>query len=61
MAQQQSQEGGIPKEVNLRRYHEIKQELYLQLADEDRRAYETKAAEKNEASKLSPETSEIFK
>jgi hypothetical protein len=46
MAEQQSQEGGIPK-----------QDKYDQLNDEGRCAYETKAAKKNEAL---PETSEIF-
>ena len=49
MAEQQSQEGGIPK-----------QDKYDQLNDEDRCAYETKAAKKNEAGKAPPETSEIF-
>jgi hypothetical protein len=60
MAQQQDQEGGVPKEVNLRRYHTIKQELYDQLTDEERRAYEAIATKKNEVCKAPPETSEIF-
>ena len=61
MAEEQDQEGGISKEVNLRRYQTIKQELYDQLPDEERRGYEAKAAKKNEASKAQPETSEVFK
>ena len=60
MAEQQIQEGGISKQVNLKRYHAIKQELYDGLTDEERSAYEAKAAEKNKASKAPPETSEIF-
>jgi hypothetical protein len=60
MAEQQFQEGGIPQQVNLRRYHTIKQELYDQLTDGERHAYETKAAKKNETGKSPPETSEIF-
>jgi len=61
MAEQQDREGGIPKQVNLARYQTIKQELYDRLSDEERRAYEAKAAKKNEASKVQPEPSEIFK
>jgi len=62
MAAQQYQEpeGGTPKQVNLTRYHTIKQELYNQLTDEERREYEAKAAETNEAYKALPETSRIF-
>lgn len=60
MAEKQDQEGGIPKQVNLTRYHSIKQELYTQLTEEDRRAYEAKAAEKNEACKVLPAASKIF-
>ena len=61
MAEEQGQEGGIPKQVNLRRYQAIKKELYDQLPDEERREYEAKAVKKNEASKAQPEISEIFK
>ena len=61
MAEKREQEGGTPEQVNLRRYQTIKQELYDQLPDEERREYEAKAAKKNEASKAQPETSEIFK
>jgi hypothetical protein len=61
MAEQQSQEGGIPRQVNLRRYHTIKQELYEQLTEEEQCVYETKAAKKNEAGKAPPEISDIFK
>lgn len=61
MAEEQAQEGGIPKQVNLRRYQTIKQELYDQLPNEERRGYEAKAAKKNEASKAQPETSVVFK
>ena len=60
MAEQQYQDGGTPKQVNLTRYHTIKQELYNQLTDEERREYEAKAAETNEAYKALPETSRIF-
>ena len=60
MAEQQD-EGGAPKQVNnLPRYHSVKQELYGQLTDEERRTYEAKAAEKNETGKVAPETSLIF-
>jgi hypothetical protein len=60
MAAQQDQEGGVPTQVNLRRYRAIKQELYHQLTEEEQRAYEAKAAKKNEARKAAPEASEIF-
>ena len=60
MAEQQDQEGGTPKQVNLTRYRTIKQELYNQLPDEDRRAYEAKAAKKNEERRELPEKSKIF-
>lgn len=61
MAEQQQLEGGVPKHVNLTRYHTIRQELYGQLTEEDRRAYDAKAAEKNKARKTLPDTSENFK
>ena len=61
MAEQQEQEGGNPKWVNLTHYHSIRQTLYDQLTEEEQREYEGKAAKKNEASKTQPETSEIFK
>jgi len=61
MAEQQQQEGGVPKHVNLTRYRTIKQELYDQLTDEERHAYEAKAAEQNKATKALPERSENFK
>ena len=61
MAEQQEQEGGVPKHVNLTRYRTIRQELYNQLTDEERLAYEAKAAEKNKARKTLPERSENFK
>ena len=60
MAEQQDQEGGTPKQVNLTRYRAIKQELYNQLTGEVRSAYEAKAAEKNKASNTMPEKSKIF-
>lgn len=60
MAELRAQEGGDPKLVNLKRFHTIKRELYHQLTDDERRAYETKAAKKNEARKAPPKTSEIF-
>ncbi len=37
MAELQDQEGGIPKQVNLTRYHTIKREIYDRLTDEERR------------------------
>ena len=58
MSEEQEKEGGIPKQVNLTRYHKIKQELYDKLTDEDRRTYEAKAAEQNKMGKALPE---IFK
>jgi hypothetical protein len=61
MAEQQQQEGGVPKRVNLPRYHAIRQELYDQLTDEERQAYQAKAAEQNKARKTLPERSENFK
>jgi len=61
MAEEKEKEGGIPKLVNLTRYHKIKQQLYDQLTDEERRVYEAKAAELNEARKVLPERSENFK
>jgi len=61
MAEQQQQEGGVPKHVNLTRYRTIKQELYDQLTDKERRAYEAKAAEQNKAAKALPDRSENFK
>lgn len=61
MAEQQQQEGGVPKHVNLTRYRTIKQGLYDRLTDEERRAYEAKAAEQNKAAKALPERSENFK
>jgi hypothetical protein len=61
MMEQQEQEGGIPKHVNLSRYHAIKQELFDRLTDEERRAYETKATEQNKAHKTLPERSENYK
>jgi len=61
MAELQDQEGGIPKQVNLTRYHTIKHEIYDRLTDEERRIYEAKAAMKNGARKASPDASEIFK
>ena len=61
MAEEKEKEGGIPKQINLRRYGKIKQELYDALTDEERRAYEVKAAEENKARKALPERSEIFK
>lgn len=60
MAEQQDKEGGTPKQVNLTRYRAIKQELYDQLTDEVRSAYEAKAAERNKASNALPEKSKIF-
>lgn len=54
MEEEQEQEGGISKQVNLRRYYTIKQELYDQLPDEERRGYEAKGAKKNETSKEHP-------
>lgn len=60
MAEQRAKEGGAVQQVNLPRYHAVKQELYQQLTDEERRAYEEKAAETNEASKVLPEMSRIF-
>ena len=61
MAEEKEKEGGDPKLVNLSRYHKIKQQLYDQLTDEERRAYEAKAVEVNEARKALPERSENFK
>jgi hypothetical protein len=60
MAEQQQLEGGVPKDVNLTRYHTIRQELYDQLTDKERRAYEAEAADKNKARKTLPDTSENF-
>lgn len=60
MAEQQEQEGGIPRQVNLTRYRTIRQELYHRLSDEERCAYEAKAAEKNEEHTALPETFKIF-
>lgn len=60
MAEQQDREGGTPKQVNLTRYRAIKQELYNQLSDEERCAYEAKAAERNKAYNSLPEVSNIF-
>ena len=60
MAEQQDKEGGAAQQVNLPRYHAVKQELYHQLTDEERGAYEEKAAETNGASKALPERSRIF-
>ena len=61
MAEEQDQEGGISKQINLRRYKMIKQELYKELPDKEQGEYEAKAAKKNEASQAQPETSEVFK
>lgn len=61
MVEAKEKEGGIPKLVNLTRYRKIKQELYDQLTDEDRRAYEAKATVLNKARKALPERSENFK
>ena len=61
MAEQRGLEGGDPKDVNLLQYHEIKQELYKQLSDDERHEYEIKAAEKNKMHKALPDTTEIFK
>jgi ribosomal protein RSM22 (predicted rRNA methylase) len=61
MAEQQDKEGGIPKQVNLTRYHKIKHELYDQLTEEEQRAYEAKAAKTNEGCKAQPDASEIFR
>jgi hypothetical protein len=60
MAEEKEKEGGIPELANLTRYRNIKQELYDQLTDEERLAYEEKAAELNKARKALPERSEIF-
>ena len=60
MAEQQVQEGGTPNQVNLTRCRSIKQELYNQLPDKERRVYEAKVVEKNEERKALPETSKIF-
>lgn len=60
MAEQQDKEGGAVRQINLPRYHAVKQELYHQLTSEERDAYEEKAAETNKASKALPETSRIF-
>jgi len=60
MAEQQAKEGGAAQQVNLQKYHAAKQELYHQLTNEERRAFEEKADETNEASKALPETSRIF-
>jgi hypothetical protein len=60
MAEPQDQDAsGIPKKANLARYHTIKRELYNQLTDEERLAYETRATAKNEACKM-PEKSKIY-
>ena len=61
MAEEKEKEGGIPELANLTRYHKIKQELYDQLTDEERLAYEEKAAELNKARRALPERSENFK
>jgi hypothetical protein len=58
---EEKEEGDIPKQINLRRYCKIKQELYDALTDEERRGYEAKAAEENKARKALPKRSEIFK
>ncbi len=60
MAEEKEKEGGIPELANFTRYRNIKQELYDQLTDEERLAYEEKAAELNKAHKALPERSEIF-
>ena len=61
MAEQQDQEGGVPKQVNLTRYNKIKHELYDRLTDKERRGYEEKAVKMNEDYKAQPDTSEVFK
>jgi len=60
MAEQQDQDGDTLKQFNLLQYRTIRQELYNQLTDEQRSAYEVKAAETNEAYKALPEKSTIF-
>ena len=55
------EQGSVPNGANLTRYHTIKHELFDQLTDQERRAYETKAAERNEAYKTRPDALEIFK
>jgi hypothetical protein len=60
MAECQGQGGGTPKQINITRYRAAKQELYYQLPDEERCAYEAKAAKKNEECKSLPEASKIF-
>jgi hypothetical protein len=60
MVEQKEKEGGTPKQVNLTRYRAIKRELYNQLSDEVRSAYEGKAAERNKAINVLPEKSKIF-
>jgi hypothetical protein len=65
MAEKQDQEGGTLIDektgaVNLMRYRTAKQELYDQLTDKERHAYEAKASETNEVLKALPETSETF-
>lgn len=60
MVEQQDQDGDTPKQFDLPRYRMIKQELYNQLTDEQRCAYEAKAAETNEEFKALPKKSRIF-
>ena len=60
MAEQQDQDSDTPKQFNLSQYRMVKQELFNQLTDEQRCAYEVKASETNEEYKALPEQSRIF-